>query len=495
MNVDTFLKYWGLRENPFKAEEARDDQVYLRIMADDMTHPDFEKIYGSPDRPSTSVVFGEKGSGKTAIRLLMEQLIEAYNTQHPDKKAWVVRYDEFNPILDRLERHPESKDFNLRLVDHQDALLSLAVTRLVDQIVGDDSSEDSPRKLRKSLRKMTRQKRVDLAEMVMLYDQPTKSSLTDRWSKVKQVLGVGTLLNLPVSFWLSIAMLALSVIGAVMFKTGSDDFGVIAFTVLSIVLTALSGYAWLTKSWRAGRLAKRIGREVRAVERMKGCLKKQLGDFSSGDFTTMPLPVPGDQDSRYELTSRFLRIIEALGYQGLIVLMDRVDEPILVNGDTDKMKAMVWPLMNNKLLQQNGVGFKMLLPGELGHLIKKEDAEFYQRARLDKQNLIEKLEWTGATLYDICSRRLLSCRLPEAKIERLVDLFAEDVRSEDVIDALDQMSQPRDAFKFLYQVIQEHCQNTSDEIPHYKVPKLILEQIRKRQSQRVRDLQRGLAPA
>lgn len=495
MNVDTFLKYWGLRENPFKAEEARDDQVYLRIMAGDMTHPDFEKIFGSPGKPSTSVVFGEKGSGKTAIRLLMEHLLAEHNQAHPDQKTWVLKYDEFNPILDRLERHPESKNFNIRLVDHQDALLSLAVTRLVDQVVGDEGQDESPRKLRRTLRKMARQKRIDLAELVMLYDQPTKSSLLDRWSTLKQAVGVGTLMNLSVSFWLTVILLACSVGGAAMFKSGAADVGTIAFTILAILGMAFAGYHWLSTSWRCGRLARRIAREVRAVERLPGTTKKQLGDFARGDFTTMPLPVPGDQDSRYELTSRFLRILEALGYNGVLVLMDRVDEPVLVNGDAQKMKAIIWPLMNNKLLQQNGVGFKMLLPMELGHLIKKEDADFYQQARLDKQNLIEKLEWTGATLYDICSRRLQGCRDTDARIERLVDLFAEDVRSEDVIDALDQMSQPRDAFKFLYQVIQEHCQNTSDDAPNYKIPKLVLDQIRKRQSQRVRDLQRGLAPA
>ena len=115
---------------------------------------------------------------------------------------------------------------------------------------------------------------------------------------------------------------------------------------------------------------------------------------------------------------------------------------------------------------------------------------------MDKQNLIERLEWTGATLYDICTRRLQGCQGERGRrIEKLGSLFAEDVDHGDIIHALDQMNQPRDAFKFLYDVIQEHCQNTPDDQPVYTVPRLVLEQVRKRQSQRVRDLQSGLAPA
>ncbi len=79
MNIDTFFKHWGITENPFKAEEARDDQVYARIMEGDQpVHPYFEKVYGSPDRPGTAVVFGEKGAGKTAIRLLMERRLQQW---------------------------------------------------------------------------------------------------------------------------------------------------------------------------------------------------------------------------------------------------------------------------------------------------------------------------------------------------------------------------------------------------------------------------------
>src|SRR5579862_8205564 len=100
MNLITFLEHWKLVENPFRAEEARQDPVFTRLesaaiaqepdapepsasnpaaqflrkavastLLSPTTHSEFEKIAGDFDRPSTSIVFGEKGSGKTAIRM------------------------------------------------------------------------------------------------------------------------------------------------------------------------------------------------------------------------------------------------------------------------------------------------------------------------------------------------------------------------------------------------------------------------------------------
>ena len=124
MNVETFFNHWGLDENPFKAEEAKDDPVYMRIMDSEMNHPDFEKIYGSPTHPSTAVVFGEKGSGKTAIRMLLEKRLVDYNTSNPERKVWLVKKDDLNPFIDSIlhaigttEASPENLQ-RIRLEDH-----------------------------------------------------------------------------------------------------------------------------------------------------------------------------------------------------------------------------------------------------------------------------------------------------------------------------------------------------------------------------------------
>ncbi len=77
----------------------------------------------------------------------------------------------------------------------------------------------------------------------------------------------------------------------------------------------------------------------------------------------------------------------------------------------------------------------------------------------------------------------------------LTGLFEDAVSRDVLIDALDQMHQPRDAFKFLYSLIQEHCRLVPEEEANYKIARLTLDSIRKAQSQRVQELYRGLTPA
>src|SRR5690606_27359037 len=120
-------------------------------------------------------------------------------------------------------------------------------------------------------------------------------------------------------------------------------------------------------------------------------------------------------------------------------------------------------------LQQERFGIKMLLPIELRHALFRESAIFFQEARLDKQNLIERLTWTGAMLYDLCNARLKACRPPEAPPISLIDLFADDVTVRDLVDALDQMHQPRDAFKLLYQCLTEHCSNVTEDEAQWRI--------------------------
>jgi hypothetical protein len=192
---------------------------------------------------------------------------------------------------------------------------------------------------------------------------------------------------------------------------------------------------------------------------------------------------------------RLQRVSHALGYAGIIVVLDRIDEPTLISGDPDRMRAVIWPIMNNKFLQQEGVGFKMLLPIELRHELFRESNAFFQEARLDKQNLIERLLWTGATLYDLCNARLNACRKEDEEPMTLTDLFDDDVTRQDVVDALEQMHQPRDAFKLLYQCIQEHCSNVTQEQESWRIPRLILESVRRQQSERVQMFYRGVRPA
>ena len=70
MNTEVFFKLWHIDENPFRAEEAKDDDIFQRLIDKDSTHPDFDKIYGQPESPAPAVVFGEKGSVSRMLKLV-----------------------------------------------------------------------------------------------------------------------------------------------------------------------------------------------------------------------------------------------------------------------------------------------------------------------------------------------------------------------------------------------------------------------------------------
>ena len=99
MKVSAFLDHHGIAGNPFAEEDAQNDAVFKRTCLETTFHPSWDKIYGDPADPSTSIVFGEKGSGKTALKLQMVRQFERHNAAHPESAVFVVLYDDFNPFL------------------------------------------------------------------------------------------------------------------------------------------------------------------------------------------------------------------------------------------------------------------------------------------------------------------------------------------------------------------------------------------------------------
>ncbi len=532
MNVSDFLAYHGVTENPFNAEEARHDPVFERLLGDDATHPDFAKILGRIDQPSTSIVFGEKGSGKTAIRLLIGRRIAEHNRavasgQAPDgKRTLLVAYDDLNPVLDRFVKHrrrlagdlsdaaTEKLLAQFRLVDHQDAILSLAVTRLTDAVLGetggpgktDDERVDAGALSGRGLKRMPRRLRANLAVLAALYDQPADGSVTARWQQLRQRLRLGWRLPFNLTKWtgivLAFAAVGLGVTYAVM---GEDRPAWLIWALIASAVTGAALLAWWAWKWIAlWSLARRIHRETPTIDRTAAELQRMLGMLRATDLAHQPWPIAqAGSDARYDLTRRLLDVLNYLGYGGMIVLVDRVDEPTLISGRAERMKSIIWPMLDNKFLQQQAIGVKLLLPIELRYLLQREPGDFFQEARLDKQNMVDRLTWSGATLYDLCSNRLRACRKGQPHGDhpastrpiQLTDLFEEDVSRQLIIDALDQMHQPRDAFKFLYAVVQEHCRTVSADEASYRIPRLTLETVRRAQAQRVQELHRGLAPA
>jgi hypothetical protein len=134
------------------------------------------------------------------------------------------------------------------------------------------------------------------------------------------------------------------------------------------------------------------------------------------------------------------------------------------------MRALVWSMLDNKFLKQPGIGLKLLLPRELADYMQREDRDFYQRARLDKQNMVPSLEWSGEALYDLANARILSCG-SDGEQPTLRSLLDDSITDERLIDAFRSLRVPRHLFKFLYRLLVAHCNAHTDAKPVWQISK------------------------
>src|SRR5690606_27972737 len=103
MRVQQLLEHHGIAVNPFAEEDAQSDPVFKDRCRDATYHPAWDKVYGEPSDPATSIVFGEKGAGKTAMRMQITGRIARHNAQaKAGERLFVIEYDNFNPFLDHF---------------------------------------------------------------------------------------------------------------------------------------------------------------------------------------------------------------------------------------------------------------------------------------------------------------------------------------------------------------------------------------------------------
>jgi hypothetical protein len=129
-------------------------------------------------------------------------------------------------------------------------------------------------------------------------------------------------------------------------------------------------------------------------------------------------------------------------------------------------------MLEHKFLRHPGIGLKLLLPIELAYYLEKEDKEFYDRARPDKLNMIKPLRWTGPSLYDLATDRLRACAIdPQADGQgpRLRQLIDESIADDTLKDALGTLRTPRQLFKFLQRLLEEHCHRHTEDAPRFTI--------------------------
>ncbi len=486
MKIQQFLEHHGIAANPFVEEDAQTDPVFKEHCIASTYHPTWDKVYGDPRDPSTSIVFGEKGAGKTALRLQIAQHIARYNAANPNQRVYVIEYDDFNPFLDRfrdtLSKRKRRVDRVLsewKLWDHMDAILALGVTQLVDALVETPKPDDGTKtrsyeaassvgRLEPAL--LNRHQARDLLLLAACYDQSTSETFRQRWHRLRRVLRFGTF---KTRWPWALGILVPVAIAIIVIWQQKWDWLATPWPYLMAVAAWLP---WLWKATRHGFRAVGISRHLHVLNRPANPIRQVLMHFTTDELSGQPLPNRERTDDRFELLGKFQGVLTTLGFSGILVLVDRVDEPHLVNGSPEQMKTLLWSMLDNKFLKHPGIGFKLLLPIELSYFIDREDRDFYQRARLDKQNMIPSLEWTGEALYDVANARLQACAA-NGKKPSFRELFDPSVSDRRLIDALRLLRVPRHLFKFLYRAFVAHCNSHTDEDPVWQIDSATFESI------------------
>lgn len=472
MRVQQLLEHHGIAVNPFAEEDAQSDPVFKERCRDATYHPAWDKVYGNPSDPATSIVFGEKGAGKTAMRMQMAGRIALHNAQPSNDRLFVIEYDDFNPFLDhfadrlsaRKQRDPARVLADFKLWDHMDAILSLGVTSLVDRLLGvPQPSGPAANQLNADrLHQLDRHQKRDLLLLVTCYDNSTRENVVARWSRLRRKMGY-----LTIQSWWDKA-LGLSVTLAV--------FATIAYLRYWHWLTTPWPYAIVAAAWLPAILrfikwsfvANRIARHIRVLKPHRASVRRLLMRFPKRDIDGQPLPETQRTDDRYELLAKLQGVLRSLGADGIVVLVDRVDEPHLITGSVERMKALVWSMLDNKFLKQPGMGVKLMVPVELRTFIERESSEFHDRARLDKQNMVRNFQWTPQSLLDVANARIAACA-EEGKTARLRDFFDAGISDQRLKDALLSLRAPRHLFKFLYRTLVAHCNAHTDQAPVWKI--------------------------
>lgn len=471
MKVSQFLQHHGISENPFGQEDAQSDHVFRAHCLSGTHHPAWDKIFGNPASPSTSIVFGEKGAGKTALRLQIVEGLAAWNLEHPSERVFTIEYDNFNSFLDCFQERVSGRDrrggrvlTRWQLWDHMDAILSLGVTRLVSSVLhpGSGQTGTAPGITAKAARELNPLQKRDLLLLAAFYDHTFDQPRYQRWTLLRKTLRY--------SAWKSWWPLVVGLVVTVGVVVAAWKFGLEGdWWPWLLGLGLLAG--WVPAAWKWLRLqwtAWRVMGQIRIFDHLPGVLRRVLSRFDKQNLDGQPVPAAERSDDRYELLAKLQSLLDSLGYTSIVVLVDRVDEPHLVNGSPERMRDLLWPMFDNKLLKHPGMGFKLLLPLDVVYYLDRESKAFFDRSRLDKQNLIRSLEWTGESLYDVATDRLRACGT-EGESPALSTLFSDDITQQELIGIFSRLRVPRHLFKFLYRLLVEHCNRHTDENPSWKI--------------------------
>jgi hypothetical protein len=310
----------------------------------------------------------------------------------------------------------------------------------------------------------------DILLLAAFYDHNRDMSHKRGWTMLRRKLGFFTWKT-----WWDIlvgAVVTATVVGLVLWQ--SEWRTLIsswwpALIILAGWLPFLFHQLWL--QWTGWR----VKRQVRVIEHQATGLRRILSNFERGELSGQPMPSLFRGDDRYEMLMKLQSVLKTLGFTSMVVLVDRVDEPHLINGSAERMRDLLWPLFDNKFLKHPGIAFKLLLPSAVIPYLNRQEKEIYDRSRLDKQNLVPSLDWSGEALYDIVNDRIRACAKLADKPPAVRDLFADTISREELIGIFSRLRAPRHLFKFFHRLLVDHCSKYTEDQPTWKISRETLQ--------------------
>ena len=150
MFVETWRKHWGLSQDPFACEDADKDSILSRMDLE-AVHSGFERLFGDPASPAPGIVFGEKGSGKSGLRLMTRRWLERFNAENAEARIFVIDYVDFDSAIESFQRRigvdGASEEAARRVLDqwevadHLDAIRFRTVSRPGEELCGPQPSQ------------------------------------------------------------------------------------------------------------------------------------------------------------------------------------------------------------------------------------------------------------------------------------------------------------------------------------------------------------------
>lgn len=473
MFAQKWREHWGLASDPFACEDA-DKDIILSEIDLGAVHSGFDRIFGDPRAPSPGIVFGEKGSGKSGLRRMMQRRLATHNEASPADRVFDIEYIDFNAYIDEVGKSIASKGGEAptaagvigqwEIADHLDGILSIGVTKLVDETLDGANVQAASQ--------LSRKQALDMQILAALYYRSKKRTVGEAVHDLRSRLR-----NAPNTFMATFKKVLITLVGV----------GIASLPFVAPQVESLTDFTFLTEerdtvigfglgiallpwvlSWVTGIFAKsrarKAARSIRVLPDDWAPLAALLSTMSNKQRAEHVIPADTSETGRYELLQRFLGLLDGLGYNGLYVLMDRVDEPTLLSDNDQWMREFVARILDIKLLQHPNLALKMFLPIEMEPLWRNASPEQLKRMRLDKSNLIAELKWTGRELYEIANQRFAACLDDGARAKNLDDLFAADLDTDYVLDTLNALGTPRYAFGFLSEVFLQYVKDIPNDL-------------------------------